>query len=201
MAELIDTTGMTTGELRDTIWTTMLRSNVATYPLPPYGHHPNFKGAKEAAYKLVDYLFQNGKLKAQQTVLCYPDYVLKPLRKYLLEQDVNVVVPAKYKTAYRLLNAKTVNPSSSSSISGAEKEGELIPALGYIDFAFLASVAIAQNGYSLSKGYGFRLPTLACKKASIVHSSQLIYTLPEDATSFNKLDYWATPDSIHDLPQ
>ena len=179
----------------------MLRSNVATYPLPPYGHHPNFKGSKEGAHKLIDYLFEKDQLKAQQTVLCYPDYVLKPLRKYLLEQGVNVVVPAKYKTAYRLLNASIVNPSTSSSISGAEKEGDLIPALGYIDFAFLASVAIAQKGCSLSKGYGFRLPTLACKKASIVHSSQLINALPEDATSFNQLDYWATPDSIHDLPQ
>lgn len=188
----LDTTDMTEGEIRDYIWTSMSQYHVAAYPLPPYGHHPNFSGSGEAAQRLLEYLLNENLLCQGQTVLSYPDYVLKPLRKGLLEKGVNVVVPAKYGKGYRLLESGKVNTAQASSISGAEKEGVLIKTLPELDFAFLACVALAKTGQVLSKGYGFSLPELDLKTSTIIHPIQQVTAL----RSGLEVDVWASPTEL-----
>ena len=148
---------MTSGELRDHIWKTLMKEKAVSYPLPCFGHHPNFKGASKAASVLLEYLITQNKIKAGQSVLCYPDYVLKPLRKGLLEAGLNVVVPAQHGTDYRFLESGKVNPSKASSIAGAEKEGQKMATLPDLHFAFIACVAVTKKGHILDKGYGFHL--------------------------------------------
>lgn len=191
----LDSSTMKPGEIRDHIWTTLSQYHVAAYPLPPYGHHPNFSGAAEAAKKLLEYLLNEKVISAGQTVLCYPDYVLKPVRKGLLEKGLKVVVPAKYGKGFRLLEPDKVNLSQASSIAGAEKEGILIKTLTHIDFAFVTCVALANSGQILSKGYGFSLPDeLDVLSATIIHPMQQVTELKTRI----EVQFWATPDEVID---
>jgi 5-formyltetrahydrofolate cyclo-ligase len=190
----VDTSTMTAGELREHIWTSMMRARVAAYPLPPVGHHPNFSGASEAASLLLHYLFDNDYLRAGMKVLSYPDYVLKPVRKGLLERGITVIVPAKYGKAYRLLEPDKVSAASASSIAGAEKEGLLIEVLPQFEMAFAACVALSLTGKALGKGYGFQLPThLDIATATIVHPLQLVQDVPECTL---RVAEFATPDKV-----
>ncbi len=185
---------MTAGELRDQIWTTLMKERVVSYPLPPYGHHPNFKGASKAAALLLSELLTQQQIRVGQTVLCYPDYVLKGLRKKLLESGIHVVVPAQHGDSYRRLESGKVNASKASSIAGAEKVGEKLTELPELDFAFMACVAVSQKGDLLDKGYGFHLPNLALSSATIVHSLQVVDEIPEARLS---VGYYATPEKVY----
>ncbi|MFD1731551.1 hypothetical protein ACFSC4_11565 [Deinococcus malanensis] len=39
-----DAYAVTPGAWREQVWTTLMRERQCSYPLPPHGHHPNFKG-------------------------------------------------------------------------------------------------------------------------------------------------------------
>lgn len=186
---------MTAGELRQDVWVTLMRERAVAYPYPPFGHHPNFKGAAVAAIHLLDHLLKTS-LKPGQTVLSYPDYVLKPLRKGLLEAGVNVTVPAKYGKGFRFLEAVSVKPSRASSIAGAEKEGillENVERLPVLSFAFIACVALDKTGQILTKGYGFKLPEgLELPRATIVHDLQV----RELSDADEKVSVYALPRGV-----
>ncbi len=185
------------GVIRTQIWNKMLKERVLVYPIPANGHHPNFKSASKAAKLLVDELFAIGKIKVGDTVLSYPDYVLRPVRKLLLEKEITVIVPAKYK-GYRKLEPERVNAWIGSSISGAEKQGELISDIPSVAMAFVAVVAVDNSGASISKGYGFNLPQdlKDIYKATIVHSLQIINTISESELI---LTIYAEPQKVNNL--
>jgi 5-formyltetrahydrofolate cyclo-ligase len=184
---------MTPGEHRDHIWTMLMKEKAVSYPLPCFGHHPNFKGASKAAGLLLEALLAERLIHAGQTVLCYPDYVLKGLRKKLLETAVNVVVPAQHGDSYRFLEASKVNPSRVSSIAGAEEAGVKLSELPELSFAFIACVVLSQKGHALDKGYGFRLPNLTLPSATLVHPLQMVDEISEP--SF-KVSHYATPEKV-----
>ena len=194
-AEEVEPTFERAGDLREWVWATLMRERQAAYPLPPRGHHPNFRGAGAAAARLVGYLLEHAHLSPGDCVISYPDYVLKPLRKNLLEAGVSVVVPAKYGDAYRLLDAQKVPPTGGSSIAGAERHGELIRALPELRMAFLACVAVSERGDVLDKGYGFRLPERlsALPSATLAHPLQRFETLPERTA---RVGFYALPDRV-----
>lgn len=186
------------GDIRSEVWNALLKAKAAAYPLPPYGHHPNFVGAKQASDLLLDYLFETGLLQAADTVLCYPDNVLRPVRQGLLERGVSVVVPAKYGKSYRLLEAGKVTAAEVSSIAGAEKDGKLLSDLPRLKMALLACVALNQDGYVLNKGYGFQLPG-ACAKlatATILHPVQVV---SHSFTAPLQVKLYATPEKVSNL--
>ncbi|UCH25583.1 MAG: hypothetical protein JSV66_16885 [Trueperaceae bacterium] len=153
-----------------------MKAHAASYPLPVHGHHPNFRGASQAANLLIDALLQNGSVRVGDTILSYPDYVLKPLRKRLLEEGVDVIVPAKYGRGYRLLESAVVAPAKGSSIAGAERHGTMIHKLPTLRMTFIACVVLSKNGHWLSKGYGYRLPEelKGLPSATIVHPLQFV---------------------------
>jgi 5-formyltetrahydrofolate cyclo-ligase len=193
-----DLSNASPGELREHIWVALMRARAAAYPLPPAGHHPNFRGAAAAATHLTGHLFEVRLLKPADTVLCYPDYVLKPLRKQLLEHGVHVVVPSKYGNGYRLLHAGRVKPAQASSIAGAEKVGELTPVLPDVTFLFLACVGVGPGGEVLDKGYGFTVPEVVSTKpkATLSHSLQVLeHTFPHRLT----VNLYATPEKVKNL--
>jgi 5-formyltetrahydrofolate cyclo-ligase len=175
---------MKPGDIREEIWTNLIKENAAAYPLPPYGHNPNFKGSSEAATLLLEELLKRGMIKPGDTVLSYPDYVLKQLRKGLLEAGINVVVPAKFGKDYRLLEAGKVDAGEGSSISGAEKVGVTIKDLPNLKMTFVASVAITNRGHYIDKGYGFHLPESVrdLSSATIVHPLQIVKELESEVS-------------------
>jgi 5-formyltetrahydrofolate cyclo-ligase len=183
---------MKAGDIRDEIWTNLIKERAAAYPLPPYGHNPNFKGSGEAAALLLEKLVAKLFIKAGDTVLSYPDYVLKALRKGLLEASINVVVPAKFGKDYRLLTAGKIESEEGSSISGAEKVGTVIKDLPELTMTFIACVAIGEKGFYLDKGYGFHLPesVLSLPSATIVHPLQIVGELEAKQT----VRLYATPE-------
>ncbi len=170
---------MKPGDIREEIWTNLIKEQIAAYPLPPYGHNPNFKGSSEAATLLLEEILKQAMLKPGDTVLSYPDYVLKGLRKGLLQAGINVVVPAKFGKGYRLVVASPVNAQEGSSISGAEKVGAAITELPELTMTFVACVAINNKGNYIDKGYGFHLPESAqgLPSATIVHPLQIVKEL------------------------
>ena len=112
-----------------------------------------------------------------------------------MDAGVNIVVPAKYGGGYRLLNAQKVPAKGGSSIAGAERHGELTTALPKLRMAFLACVAVSEQGEVLDKGYGFRLPEelSTLPKATLAHPLQRFKTLPEQT---NSVRFHATPAEV-----
>lgn len=183
------------GAVRDYVWAELSRRRQVGYPLPLHGHHPNFRGAGDAAELLLAHLLEMRLLTTGVTVLCYPDMVLKPLRKRLLEAGVSVVVPAKHGEHYRLLKSGAVSPARASSIAGAEREGEDVSVLPDIAFTFVACVAVSVRGEVLTKGYGFRLPNraLGVPSATLAHKMQVLGELEADAPP---VSLFATPAEV-----
>lgn len=172
-----------------------MKERALAYPYPPFGHHPNVKGASKAGTRLLDALTEKAYLKPGVTVLSYPDYVLRTVRKGLLEAGIRVVVPAKYGKGYRLLDPVKVKPSKASTIAGAEKVGEKLTTLPSVRLVFTACVAVSRAGDFLTKGYGFSPPSEARELPffSVVHPLQVYETLPETE---GKLHAYATPDEV-----
>ncbi len=187
-------TSLTAGEVREQVYLELLRARAALYPSPPFGHHPNFVGSSEAAERLLEHLLAYH-LAPGDTVLSYPDYVLKPLRKGLLERGVSVVVPAKYGQGYRLLESGKVNPARASSISGAEKEGVLLTKPLEARLCLVACVALCPKGTWLGKGYGFRLPAEMAPLSAfaLAHPLMVLNDLPE---ADGWLSAFATPEEV-----
>ena len=178
------------GAVRDRVWLELLRQRQVGYPLPPHGHHPNFTGAGVAATLLLEHLLGIYALTPGDTVLSYPDMVLKPLRKRLLEAGVNVVVPAQHGERYRILKSGVVHAARASSIAGAEREGEL-GELSEVSFVFAACVAVSRAGEVLTKGYGFAPPPeLELPRGTVAHPLQVTARLEADAPP---VDFFATP--------
>jgi 5-formyltetrahydrofolate cyclo-ligase len=185
---------MKPGDMRDEIWTNFIKENVAAYPLPPYGHNPNFKGSSEAATLLLEEVLKRGMIKPGDTVLSYPDYVLKQLRKGLLNAGINVVVPAKFGKNYRLVTASAINAEEGSSISGAEKVGTVIKDLPELKMTFVACVAMTEKGHYIDKGYGFHLPesSQSLLSVTIIHPLQMVKELESEL----RVDLFATPEKV-----
>lgn len=187
--------------MRDWVWGRLLAARQVAYPLPPHGHHPNFKGAAEAAARLLEHLFQTARLRPGDTVLAYPDYVLRPLRQRLLEAGVSVVVPAQHGPHYRRLESGVVDARAASSIAGAERQGELLTALpdpALLRLSLVACVAVSVRGEVLSKGYGFSLPpeTHHLSAATIVHPLQVLGALQGDRPG---VALYATPEAVREV--
>lgn len=181
------------GAVRERVWTAMMRAHVGAYPLPVHGHHPNFRGASAAAAHLLERLWSLGLLSTGATALCFPDYVLRGVRRGLLERGVHVVVPAQHGSGFRLLESGRVPAARAASIAGAERHGLPLDEPPPVALALVACVALARGGDYLRKGYGFRLPAevALAPRATIVHPLQLVAELTE---SDGSVVLYATPE-------
>ncbi len=136
------------GELREQIWSNLVRENAAAYPMPPHGHNPNFKGARAAAKNLL----LHPTLKASSVVLVGMEAALLPLREMILEAEKTLIVPHRTKkdAFWKLRNV----PKKAAKIGHFHLFGSSCDLSG-IDCAVIASVAIDAQGSRLSKGFGF----------------------------------------------
>ena len=192
----MELTAESAGAIRVRIWASLMRARAAVYPLPCRGHHPNFRGAGEAAARLADYLLVQRWLKPGDTVLSYPDYVLKPLRRDLLERGVSVVVPSQYRHHWLLLEPGRVEPKQAATIRGAERQGKAVPELPTVRLALVACVAFDLAGRALDKGYGFTLPAIKAPTAALAHPLQQVEAVSEANLQLNLV---ATPEKVWDL--
>jgi len=184
------------GAIRERIWASLMRARVAVYPLPCRGHHPNFRGAGVAAAKLASYLLADGWLGPGDTVLSYPDYVLRPLRRELLKSGVSVVVPSQYRRHWLLLQPDLVEAKQAATIRGAERQGQALTELPPVRLALVACVAFDLAGRALDKGYGFKLPAIKVPAVALAHPLQQIEAVPEANLHLNLV---ATPEKVCNL--
>ena len=184
------------GAIRERIWASLMRARAAVYPLPCRGHHPNFRGASKAAAKLLSYLLAERWLSPGDTVLSFPDYVLRPLRRELLKSGVSVVVPSQYRHHWLLLQPDRVEAKQAATIRGAERLGQALTELPPVRLALVACVAFDLAGRALDKGYGFRLPVIKVPTVALAHPLQQVSTVVDANLQLNLV---ATPEKVCDL--
>jgi 5-formyltetrahydrofolate cyclo-ligase len=178
------------GELRERIWSALVKQNAAAYPLPPHGHNPNFKGASSAAKKLVLHPLW----ASSSVILTGMEAALGGLRALALEQKKTLIVPHRTKagTFWKLENA----PKVAAKLPNMPIYGTAITSLEGVHLAVLASVIVDKSGQRLSKGFGFgahgspvQVPVL-----TIVHQLMLLEQLPYEADS--SVAGFATPNQL-----
>jgi 5-formyltetrahydrofolate cyclo-ligase len=177
------------GELREQIWSNLVRENAAAYPMPPHGHNPNFKGARAAAKNLM----LHPTLKASSVVLIGMEAALLPLREMILEAEKTLIVPHRTKKDAFWKLEKV--PKKAAKIGNFHLLGSSCDLTG-VQCAVIASVAIDAKGSRLSKGFGFAahgapidVPTF-----SIAHEVMLLEKLEFPADSV--LQAFATPEKL-----
>jgi 5-formyltetrahydrofolate cyclo-ligase len=179
----------TAGELREQLWSNLVRQNAAAYPLPPHGHNPNFKGARAAAKNLI----LHPVLKNAKVVLVGMEAALLPLREMILETEKTLIVPHRTKKdAYWKIEQV---PKKAARIGNFHLFGASCD-LTSVECAVIASVVVDARGHRLSKGFGWAaqgtvidVPTL-----SIAHELMVLEKLgfPEDSVVIG----FATPTRL-----
>ena len=190
----IDLEGVTNnGELRERIWSALVKQNAAAYPLPPHGHNPNFKGASTAAKHLALHPLW----AASSVILTGMEAALSGLRALALEQKKILIVPHRTKagTYWRLENA----PKQAAKLPNMPVYGTAITSLEGVQLAVLASVIVDKTGQRLSKGFGFgaKGPPVRVPVLTIVHQLMLLEELPFDADS--SVAGFATPTKLYSV--
>jgi 5-formyltetrahydrofolate cyclo-ligase len=177
------------GELREQIWSNLVRENAAAYPMPPHGHNPNFKGARAAAKNLM----LHPTLQASSVVLIGMEAALLPLREMILEAEKTLIVPHRTKkdAFWKLEHA----PKKAAKIGNFHLFGSSCDLTG-IDCAVIASVAIDKFGSRLSKGFGFAAhgAPISVPTFSVAHEVMLLEKLEFPADSV--LQAFATPSKL-----
>ncbi len=178
---------MKAGELREQIWSDLVRHNAAAYPLPPHGHNPNFKGARAAA----KHLLKHPQLIEAKIVLIGMEAALLALRGMLLEAGKTIVVPHRTKSkAYWKLEGVV---KAAARIENFHLYG-VACGLEEVELAVLASVAMAHDGARLSKGFGFGAKGVAVPTLTLGHSCMVLDSLGVEADS--DIVGFATPEQL-----
>ena len=182
--------GLSAGELREWLWSTLVRTNQAAYPLPPHGHNPNFKGAKAAANRLA----AHPRFLAARIVLVGMEAALAPVRARVLEERKVLLVPHRTRAGsyWRLEGA----PTAAARLDRLPLFGEETADLSAVDVAVVASVLVDERGARLSKGYGWGHdgPPVPVPALSVAHRAMVLERLEVDADS--RLAGFATPERL-----
>lgn len=143
--------------VRESVWRKIEELGVADFPLPARGRIPNFKGAEEAARRLISL----PEAASARVVFVNPDSPQAPLRRMLLEKGVLVVVSTpRISSGFILLDPRRIPRGLyhwASTIKGMVKLGEKVhpSALPRIDMFIAGSVAVNRMGARLGKGEGY----------------------------------------------
>ncbi len=148
-------------EVRRHVWRTLKEEGVALPPLPVEGRIPNFKGAREAAERLVK---EEG-WKRAQLVKCNPDSPQRWVRLKALEEGKRLLMATpRLREGFLLLDPSLIPKGAfmkASTIRGAFMYGKKIASveelmtLGKVDLVVEGSVAVDEEGRRIGKGAGY----------------------------------------------
>ncbi|MGA3191393.1 MAG: 5-formyltetrahydrofolate cyclo-ligase [Candidatus Bathyarchaeia archaeon] len=173
--------------LREEMWRRLEAEGVARFPLPCFGHVPNFEGSDKAA--------QNARLlsewKEAKVVFVNPDFAQQKVREYaLLDGKLLVMASPKLKHGYIVVDPAKVRGSEShaSTIRGAFSLGKIVglQEMPKLNLIVEGSVAVDLKGNRLGKGGGYgdvEIRSLRAKFDSIpvitsLHDSQVVENVP-----------------------
>ena len=190
--------------LREEIWRKLQAERVARFPLPCFGHVPNFEGSDKAA--------QNVRLLAEwkeaKVVFVNPDYAQKKVRESaLLDGKLLVMASPKLEHGYVVVDPAKVRGSErdASTIRGALSLGKIVDLqqMPRPDLIVEGSVAIDLNGNRLGKGGGYgdvEIRTLKTEFESLpvvttVHDMQVVPSVPYEEKD-EKVSIIVTPNRV-----
>ena len=191
---------ITKAGIRQRVWETLERENIAAFPRPCFGRIPNFVGSEEATMHLLEL----DEFNQACCVFCAPDHVLKRARDLVLEQDKVLAVATPHMRSF--LEIHPEGKPISTNIKGLFEHGE--PLVTPVDLIVQGSVAVDRFGNRLGKGKGYGdqevaylreegLATPAIRVVTIVHEAQILDDLSHlmDENDI-PIDYILTPSRV-----
>ena len=199
--------------IRECVWKLLKDAGVALPP-GPFGRIPNFRGAEQAAIRIVGL----GAWRKAGVVKINPDSPQRPVRLRALREGKTLFMPTpRLRRGFLLLDPSSI-PSSrfneASTIRGAFRYGvlldtvdKLLRSVERVEFIVEGSVAVNRWGERLGKGEGYGeleyaiLLDLGLIEGSVeiatsVHDLQVIESrLPQDPYDV-PIDWIATPSKL-----
>jgi len=199
----------TKASIRQKVWETIEKNDIANFPRPVYNRIPNFKGANTAGQKVIEL----DEFKTAKIIKVNPDKPQEEVRYHVLDQDKTLIVPTPRLAKglfNRLSNEPTENGEERSketirklaSREGIDKKSKPVPMASRIkiDLVVIGSVAVDRFGHRIGKGEGFADLEFAMGAShhGAVSADTVVITTVHDIQVFDKL-----PEKLfeaHDLP-
>ena len=177
---------------RKAVWDALTRKKAARFPFPVHGRIPNFKGAEEAAERLLAHRL----FRRVRVIKVNPDSPQRHVRKLALERGITVITPTpRLKGAFRKLDPAKIPRERYDEAATLKKGGRwgedvALDALPKIDLVVMGSVAVTRDGRRLGKGHGYadleygilrELGNPPVPVATTVHSLQVLEDFPTEA--------------------
>jgi len=190
---------------RDHVWQHMRAEGSAAFPFPIHGRIPNFRGATEAAQRLLEHpaIARARRLKVN------PDSPQRPLRERALARGIELIIATpRLAGGFRRLDPQHIPPEAhrdAATLSGAERWGETIAVteLPRVDAVIAGSVAVTRSGRRCGKGHGYGdieyaiLRELGHPPVAVftsIHPDQLVDDFPSDTHDL-PVSVIATPEA------
>ena len=97
----------TKSSIRQKVWETIEKNDIANFPRPVYNRIPNFKGANVAGQKVIEL----DEFKTAKVIKVNPDKPQEEVRYHVLDQDKTLIVPTP-RLAKGLFNRLSNEPST-----------------------------------------------------------------------------------------
>ncbi len=176
---------------RDHAWGELERRKLGAYPFPVRGRIPNFRGAKEAAERLL----ATPMLQTARRIKVNPDSPQRFVRAEALRRGIQVYVPTpRLAGGFMLLDPDQIPVDAiwkASARSNWERYAAPVPleALPAMDVIVTGSVAVTPAGKRAGKGAGYSDLEFAILRelghgpvpvVTTVHDAQLVDDFPID---------------------
>ena len=182
----------TKAEARQAVWDALQSAGVARFPFPPHGRIPNFRGAEQAAERLLSHPL----LANARRIKINPDAPQRPLRAAALARGIVVYVPTpRLRGGFRRFDPAKIPPdkfADAASLSRGGRWGEAVALrdLPRLDAIVTGSVAVTSDGRRCGKGEGYSDLEFAILRelghppvpvATTVHPLQIVAGFPRDS--------------------
>jgi len=182
--------------IRERVWRLLEERGVAAFPRPVYGRIPNFRGAEEAAARLLE----TPEWRRARIVKANPDAPQKWVRLAALRSGkILVMATPRLREGFLLLDPRLI-PSylheKAATIRGAFQLGRKLSidelrSMGGIDLIVTGSVAIDRRGHRIGKGEGYAEIEYGIMRelglvgedtpvATTIHDLQLVNYIPRE---------------------
>ena len=178
-------------DARTWVWDTLRDQKIAAFPFPPHHRIPNFRGAADAARRLLaDPLFEG-----VRRIKVNPDAPQRHVRKAALEAGVVVYMPSpRLKSGFIELDPARIPQdklTKAASMSHAADWGRELHVweLPETDLVVTGCVAVTATGRRCGKGHGFSDIEYAVLRelghppvpvVTTVHDLQVVHGFPTD---------------------
>lgn len=194
--------------IREKVWRLLEEKDVAMFPKPVYGRIPNFKGAEQAAQKILALK----EWEVAQVVKSNPDSPQYFVRRAALEQGkILLMATPRLRNGFLIIDPRGIASSKSyeaATIKGAFKYGKKVQLeeIPSVDLIVTGCVAVDSRGGRLGKGGGYSELEYAILKelgvitgstpiVTTIHDLQFVDQIPLEPHDYT-LDYASTPTRL-----